>query len=154
MKYLLTYEKFESEEKSIFIDKLDENYLTDYEKEKIIFNHIKTTNPHTGNRNPYEGIENYEEEVLSFYDWNVIPIEIYPNDIKIDKENLYPASKSDVELYMKYFKSGKDFPIIVLVDTGKKYLPLDGAHRLQAAINLEVPIKAYIGTLKTNKKDN
>ncbi len=61
---------------------------------------------------------------------------------------LYPASKLDVKRYMNGFQKGSEFPPIVLVDDGNKYYIFDGSHRLQAAINLDVPIKAYIGYKK------
>lgn len=106
----------------------------------FIYDHIKKTNPHIGSRDAFQGIP-----FLKLYDWNIEPVLIQPNDNKIDLNNLYPASKRDVKKYMKYYQNGYDFPPIVLVDNGKKYSIFDGAHRLQAAINLNVPIKAYIG---------
>lgn len=49
---------------------------------------------------------------------------------------------------MKAYNQGSKFPPIVIYDDGKKYHILDGAHRLQASINLNVPIEAYIGYKK------
>jgi len=117
-----------------YIKKFNENYNSDF-----IYKHIEKTNPHSGARDAFKGIPS-----LKGYKWNSEPIFIYPNDEKIDKEMLYPASKLDVKRYMKAYKNGSDFPPIVLVDD-VKYKIFDGAHRLQAAINLNVPIKAYIG---------
>lgn len=110
---------------------------------KFIYNHIKNTNPHIGSRDAFQGIPS-----LNNYNWDIEPIHIYPDDLKINKPMLYPASKRDVNRYMKAYIKGSDFPPIVLFDNGKEYVIFDGAHRLQAAINLNVPIKAYIGTKK------
>ncbi len=114
---------------------------------KHIYNHIDKTNPYESGspRDAFMGIPD-----LNQYDWNIEPITIYPNDKKIDKAMLYPASKRDVKRYMKLYDKGLEFPPIVLLDKGKgKYYSIfDGAHRLQAAINLNVPIKAYVGNVK------
>ncbi len=121
--------------------------FTNKEKANIIYNHIEKTNPHPSNspRNAFMGLPSD----LSIYDWNIEPIDIFPDDPKINKEKLYPASKRDVKRYMKHYKkynkNGIEFPAIVLVDDGNEYKILDGAHRLQSSINLNVPIKAYIG---------
>jgi hypothetical protein len=109
----------------------------------FIYNHIKKTNPHSGERDAFQGIPS-----LKGYNWNTEPVLIYPNDEKIDKEMLYPASKLDIKRYMKGYEKGSEFPPIVLFDDGNKYHIFDGSHRLQAAINLDVPIKAYIGYKK------
>lgn len=113
----------------------------DMDNSEFIYNHIKNTNPHSGPRDAFQGISS-----LKGYNWNIKPIYIYPGDLKINKPMLYPASKRDVNRYMKAYTKGSEFPPIVLFDNGKEYTILDGAHRLQAAINLNVPIKAYIGT--------
>jgi hypothetical protein len=109
----------------------------------FIYKHIEKTNPHSGERDAFQGIPS-----LKGYNWNIEPTLIYPNDEKIDKEMLYPASKLDVKRYMKGYEKGSDFPPIVLFDDRNKYHIFDGSHRLQAAINLGVPIKAYIGYKK------
>ena len=109
----------------------------------FIYKHIEKNNPHIGSRDAFQGIPS-----LYDYNWNIEPTLIQPDDIKIDKNNLYPASKMDVKRYMKGYQKGSDFPPIVLVDDGNTYSIFDGAHRLQAAINLNVPIKAYIGYKK------
>jgi hypothetical protein len=127
-----------------------EEEITNKDKATIIYKHIDKTNPHPSGspRDAFMGIPSD----LSIYDWNIEPIDIFPDDPKINKEKLYPASKRDVKRYMshykKYNKEGIDFPAIVLVDNGTEYTILDGAHRLQSAINLNVPIKAYIGYIK------
>ena len=127
MRYIESYNKFGDD---------------DMNKTEFIYNHIKNTNPHSGPRDAFQGISS-----LKRYNWNIEPIYIYPNDLKINKPMLYPASKRDVNRYMKAYTKGSEFPPIVLFDNGKEYVILDGAHRLQAAINLNVPIKAYIGTM-------
>lgn len=113
------------------------------ESEQFIYNHISSTNPHTGARNAFSGIPS-----LKNYDWNTTPITILPTDTKINKKMLYPASKRDVKKYEKLYSKGSEFPPIVLVDNGREYLVFDGAHRLSAALALNVPIKAYIGVPK------
>ena len=125
--------------KTTILDYLNEQIVND--NSDFIYKHIKKTNPHSGERDAFQGIPS-----LKSYNWNIEPMLIYPNDKKIDKEMLYPASKIDVKRYMK---KGSNFPPIVLYDDGNKYHILDGSHRLQAAINLNVPIKAYIGYKKT-----
>jgi hypothetical protein len=109
----------------------------------FIYKHIEKTNPHSGERDAFQGIPS-----LKGYNWDIDPTLIYPNDEKIDKQMLYPASKLDVKRYMKGYEKGSEFPPIVLVDDGNKYHIFDGSHRLQAVINLDVPIKAYIGYKK------
>lgn len=107
----------------------------DIQNHIIKYNNIGSRDAFMGNNPP-----------LKNYKWNENIITIYPNiDDKIDKSNLYPASKKDVIKYMDMYKKGHNFPPIVLVDNGEKYAVFDGAHRLQAAINLNVPIDAYIG---------
>ncbi len=113
------------------------------ENTKFIYNHINKTNPHTGERDAFAGIPS-----LYSYDWNIEPKFIYPDDKKINHEMLYPASKIDVKKYKKLYEKGHDFPEIVLYDDGKHYHVFDGAHRLKAAIELGVPIKAFIGVKK------
>jgi hypothetical protein len=125
MKYVKTFETFE----------VPEPY-------KVISDHIDQYNIYAGTaRDAWRGING-----LNQYTWNLKPIWIQPNDPKI--KNLYAHSKRDVKRYMKEYKNGSGFPPVVLVDTGKEYLFLDGAHRLEAAVNLNVPIKAYIGKPK------
>ena len=112
----------------------------------FIHKHIEKTNTHPSgsSRDAFMGSPN-----LKKFKWNETPILIYPDDKKINKELLYPSSKRDVNKYMKLYENGHDFPPIVLVDDNKDYYSIiDGAHRLQAAINLNVPIKAYIGKVK------
>jgi hypothetical protein len=106
----------------------------------FIRNHIINTNPHSGARDAFQGIGKISE-----YNWNTTPVLIYPDDKKINIDDLYPASKLDVKRYKKAYLKGSDFPAIVLIDNGEYYSIWDGAHRLKAAIELNVPIKAYIG---------
>jgi hypothetical protein len=113
---------------------------------KFIKQYIEKTNPHTGSRDAFQGIGR-----LSDFTWNVKQTLIQPDDKKIDLDDLYPASKLDVKRYKKAYLKGSEFPPIVLVDKGNKYTILDGAHRLKAAIELDVPIRAYIGYEIKNK---
>lgn len=85
------------------------------------------------------------------YNWDTKPITISPDDPRIDLPNLYPASKRDVKRYMVAYKKGSKFPPILITIKNNKIIILDGAHRLQAAINLNVPIDAYVGTLKNKR---
>jgi hypothetical protein len=119
------------------------------EDHQFVRKHISDTNPHTGARNAFMGIPS-----LSGYDWDLIPKLIYPDDKKINKEMLYPASKRDVKRYMKQYIQGSEFPAIVLIDNGKEYSIADGQHRLSAAIKLGVPIYAYVGTEKPKLQES
>ena len=119
------------------------------EDHQFVRKHISDTNPHTGARNAFMGIPS-----LSRYDWDLIPKLIYPDDKKINKEMLYPASKRDVKRYMKQYIQGSEFPAIVLIDNGKEYSIADGQHRLSAAIKLGVPIYAYVGTEKPKLQES
>ena len=120
---------------------------TDGITENDIIQHIKKTNPHKGSRDAFGGIGS-----LKNYSWEDKTRLIYPNDIKINKEMLYPASKLDVKRYAKAYNKGSKFPPIVIIEKEKEYEILDGAHRLKAAIDLNVPIEAYVGhTIDSNK---
>jgi hypothetical protein len=110
------------------------------EDDSHIHKHIEKTNPHKGDRDAFMGIPS-----LKNYTWDDNPVLIYPDDEKINKNMLWAASYKDVKKYKKMYEKGYDFPPIVIVDNGKEYLILDGAHRLKAALKLNVPIKAYIG---------
>ena len=114
--------------------------LEELEDSHFIKKHIEKTNPHSGAIDAFMGIP-----PLKNYKWFTNPIVIYPDDEKINKKMLYPASQKDVKKYMKQYINGSEFPPIVLLDKGSEYDIFDGAHRLTAAINLGVPIKAYVG---------
>ena len=105
-----------------------------------IYKHIENTNPHTGERDAFMGIPS-----LKNYTWDTKTVLIYPDDEKINKDMLWVASYKDVKKYKKMYEKGYEFPPIVIVDNGKEYQILDGAHRLKAALILNVPIRAYIG---------
>jgi hypothetical protein len=132
MKFIQTFESFDSE-------KLN--------NANFILNHIKATNPHSGARDAFGGIG----RDFFDYEWSTEPVLIQPDDKRIYFEMLYPASKRDVKKYMKLYNKGFEFPPIVLNvlkladGTYSSFSITDGAHRLQAAINLNVPIHAYIG---------
>lgn len=107
-----------------------------------VFEHVKQNNPHGGTcRDALSGMEHPNR-----FDWTS-PIEIQPNDPRISTNSLDPASQRDVARYMKAYQDGSDFPAIVLTPLKSgTFVVQDGAHRLQAAINLGVPVLAFIGT--------
>jgi hypothetical protein len=120
---------------------------------KTVYKSIEVNNPHEGARDALGAIPD-----LSAWDWTEETVQ--PDDPRIERDvnssiGLYPASKRDVKRYMKAYKDGSEFPPIVLglmkEDKGK-FSIWDGAHRLQAAINLGVPIRAYVGTHKGERK--
>lgn len=116
-----------------------------------IIQHVTKHNPHDGERDARWSVQ---KSILNEYEWSFEVIQ--PNDSRI--VNLSPPSKRDVKRYMKLYQTGSEFPAIVLFLKGRGYdyindKPIgehfeiaDGQHRLQAAVNLNVPIKAYVGS--------
>ena len=113
---------------------------------KEVAEHIDRHNPHEGARDAWGSMPS-----LGAWEWTEETIQ--PDDPRIDlrpesPNQLHPASRRDVKRYMKAYKGGSEFPAIVVAlkpAHGGKLSVWDGAHRLQAAINLGVPIKAYVG---------
>jgi len=112
---------------------------------KFIEDYVHSVNIHKGTaRDAFAGMPK-----LSNFNWDIKTKTIHPDDPNIDKANLWAHSKRDVKRYMKAYEKGSKFPpIVITVKKSGKYAIQDGAHRLEAAINLNVPIEAYIGTLK------
>lgn len=109
--------------------------------------HIEKTNPHEGNRDAWGGMSVNLPHML----WTKETIQ--PNDPRIAWNSLAPASKRDVKRYINFYKQNKDrlvgyegFPAVVLTQEGSHLVVQDGAHRLTAIKNLNIPIEAYIGT--------
>lgn len=108
---------------------------------KDILQHIENNNPHSGARDAFQGIGR------DFFKLNWKPLQyISPEDPRINKDSLFPASNKDVLKYICKYKQGSEFPAIVLKENNSStFSILDGAHRLKAAIILNKPILAYIG---------
>jgi ribosomal protein S18 acetylase RimI-like enzyme len=117
---------------------------------QTVWKHIEKNNPHEGPRDAFLGIPITGKGAT----W--VKETIQPDDPRIDRNetsaySLYPASKRDVKKYMKMYQQGSPFPRIVLgVRSNNKFVIYDGAHRLQAAVNLGVPIDAYVGYPEEN----
>jgi GNAT superfamily N-acetyltransferase len=116
---------------------------------KEVWEALERNNPHsTGTRDATAWLGPW---IFKGCDWHEELIQ--PTDPRIDQgesaNGLAPASKRDVKKYMKMKEMGTDFPPITLgfgVYSRGKFTVWDGAHRLQAAINLGVPVRAYVGT--------
>lgn len=112
---------------------------------RTVWDHIEKHNPHSDARDAFRGLPATGEGCT----W--VEETIQPGDPRIDTNpksayQLYPASKRDVKRYMKLYRQGTPFPRIVLeVRNNGQFVIHDGAHRLQAAVNLGVPIEAYVG---------
>jgi GNAT superfamily N-acetyltransferase len=114
---------------------------------KEVWDEMERNNPHqTGARDATAWLSygmfkgcNWHEEIIQ------------PDDPRIDRSEgangLHPASKRDVKKYIRMKEKGMDFPPITLELDGRlgKFFVWDGAHRLQAAIELNSPIRAYVG---------
>lgn len=114
---------------------------------QTVWKHIRENNPHNDD-GPRDAMVNIP---ITGQGCTWVKEIIRPNDPRIDQDpksaySLYPASKRDVKKYMKLYEQGSKFPaIVVQVRWNGKFVIYDGAHRLQAAVNLHVPIDAYVG---------
>jgi hypothetical protein len=65
------------------------------------------------------------------YDWSRPAKRLKVGDARFGA--VEPASERDVSRYARRAEAGEDFPPIVLMDTGRGFVIVDGAHRLAAA---------------------
>ncbi len=111
-----------------------------------VLEHIRRNNPHSDCRDALRSILHPK-----YFAWREEIIQ--PGDPRIDTRKLRPISSRDVNRYIKKYRQGSDFPAVVFtlnsLDEGGRFDYQDGAHRLQAALNLNAPLKAFIGVWRS-----